>query len=73
MKNFFYANRDAPILDAYIGLLEAPKLVLYLGLKDQAMEKIKSRCPGVHRIVTQRQFQRDGLAQYYYERMEVIE
>ena len=67
-----FITREAPVLDAYIGLLEAPDYVLYLGLRDRAEGRIKKRHPGAL-VMRQRQFNREGLDVKYHQRVGVIE
>lgn len=66
-----YLNREAPVLDAYIGLLEAPGYVLYLGLRDNAEDELKKA--GCWMSMSHRQFHREGLDAKYHRRVEVID
>ena len=40
--NVSYTNRRAPVMDAYVGLLEPPEWVLYLGLRSKAAKVLRS-------------------------------
>jgi hypothetical protein len=61
-----------PVLDAYIGLLHAPEYVLYLGERDKAAAAIQKAYPEAI-VLSQRQFQREGLIERYHRRVEIIE
>jgi hypothetical protein len=65
--------RVGPRLDAYIGLLEAPKYVLYLGLRDEAKERIKQLFPEAHTIFPQAQYFIERMETKYTERVGVID
>jgi hypothetical protein len=61
-----------PVLDAYIGLLHAPEYVLYLGLRENAEATLQKAYPEAI-VLSQRQFQREGLDVKYHRRVEIIE
>jgi hypothetical protein len=61
-----------PVLDAYIGILQPPEYVLYLGERDKAAAAIQKAYPESF-VLSQRQFQREGLIERYYRRVEIIE
>jgi hypothetical protein len=61
-----------PVLDAYIGLLHAPEYVLYLGLRENAEATLQKAYPEAI-VLSQRQFQREGLDVKYHRRFETLE
>lgn len=65
-----YIDRDAPVMDASMGLLEAPEYVLFLGLRDEAEGILKKA--GCSLVMSQRQFHNEGLGVKYNRRVEVI-
>jgi len=64
---------QAPRLDAYIGLLEPPSFVLFLGDSRLAERKIKKYFPEATIIMTQRQFNREGLNNNYQNKVATID
>jgi len=60
-----YINIKAPILDAYVGLIEPPNYVLYLGDQARAEEIITERFPEAYLIMSQRQFNKEELFKKY--------
>lgn len=63
----------APVLDSYIGLLEPPNFVLFLGDSRLAERKIKHYFPEITIIMTQRQFNREALNQHYQNKIATID
>lgn len=66
-----FIDGDAPVLDAYVGLLEAPEYVLYLGLRDNAEAELKKA--GCWMSMSQKQFSHEGMQAKYYKRRGVID
>lgn len=68
-----YIKIHAPRLDAYIGLLEPPSFVLFLGDSRLAERKIKKYFPEATIIMTQRQFRRESLDNHYQKKVATID
>lgn len=68
-----YIKIKAPVLDSYVGLLEPPSFVLFLGDSRLAERKIKKYFPEATIIMTQRQFNREGLNNNYQKKLATID
>lgn len=68
-----FINIEAAPLDSFIGLLEPPNFVLFLGDSKLAEQKIKKYFPEVTIIMSQRQFQRQRLSDHYQRKISTID
>lgn len=70
-KDFSMIKDAAPVLDVYVGLLAEPDYMLFLGLRDNASEKLLAA--GCNLVMSQRQFVNEMLRKKYYRRVGVID
>lgn len=69
---FDHKNRRAPVLDVFVGLIEPPFYVLYLGLVDQAESRLLG-WEGVKTIMRQKDFVYQGLQRKYFKRAGILD